>query len=76
MSSSAIDTIIKMIESLPGPVQDQVMERLREYIQDVQDELKWNTAFKDTQPQLIASARHAKQEIAAGHARPCECFFS
>jgi hypothetical protein len=69
MSSIAIDTVIKMIESLPEPTQDQVVEHLREYLADLQDEYQWDMAFKKTQPQLTAAAQRAKQEIAAGQAK-------
>jgi hypothetical protein len=72
MSSTAIATVIKMMESLPEPVQDQVVEHLREYLEDLQDELQWDTLFKKTQPQLIAAARRAKKEIAEGHAKPMD----
>ncbi len=72
MSSTAIDTVIKMIESLPEPAQDQVVEHLREYLADLQDEFQWDMAFKKTQPQLIAATQRAKQEIAAGRAMPLD----
>jgi hypothetical protein len=41
---------------------------LRLYIAQLQDELDWDRAFDETQTQLIAAARRARQEIAAGHA--------
>ncbi|HKZ82766.1 MAG TPA: hypothetical protein VJ793_03820 [Anaerolineae bacterium] len=69
MASTAIATMIKMVESLPEPMQDQVVEHLREYLEDLQDELQWDTLFKKTQPQLIAAAQRAKQEIAQGLAK-------
>mgnify|MGYP001578119352 CR=1 FL=1 len=72
MSSTAIATVTKMLESLPEPAQDQVVEHLREYLEDLQDELKWDTLFKRTQPQLIAAARRTKQEIAQGLAKPMD----
>ena len=72
MSSTAIATVIKMMESLPETAQDQVVEHLREYLEDLQDELQWDTLFKKTQPQLIAAARHAKKEIAEGLAQPLD----
>ena len=72
MSSTAIATVIKMMESLPEPVQDQVVDHLREYLEDLQDELQWDSLFKDTQQQLVAAARRAKQEIAEGHAKPMD----
>ena len=72
MSSPAITTMIKMMESLPECVQDQVLEHLREYLADLRDELRWDRAFQDTQTQLIAAARRATQEKAQGQARPLD----
>ncbi|MBS9388449.1 MULTISPECIES: hypothetical protein [unclassified Dolichospermum] len=69
MSSPAITTVIKMMESLSEDVQDRVAEHLREYLEDLQDELKWDNSFKKTQQKLIASAQRAKKEIAEGLAK-------
>lgn len=66
MSSTALATIVKMLESLPVEVQDRVAEHLREYIDDLQDEIKWDESFQKTQLKLIAVAQRAKQEIAEG----------
>jgi len=72
MSSTAIATVIKMLESLPEAVQDQVVDHLREYLADLQDELMWDDLFRRTQPQLIAAARRARQEITQGQAKPLD----
>ena len=72
MASTAVATVMKMMESLPEPVQDQVVEHLREYLEDLQDELRWDNLFKRTQPQLVAAARRAKREIAEGRAEPMD----
>jgi len=72
MSSTAIATVTKMMESLPESAQDQVVEHLREYLEDLQDELQWDALFKGTQAQLVAAARRAKQEIAQGLAKPMD----
>ena len=72
MSSPAIATITKMMESLPEAAQVQVVEHLREYLEDLQDELQWDAIFKRTQPQLVAAARRAKQEIVQGLAKPMD----
>lgn len=72
MSSTAIATVIKMLESLPETVQGQVAEHLREYIEDLRDELQWDALFEKTQRQLVAAAKRAKQEIAEGHAQPLD----
>jgi hypothetical protein len=68
MSSTALSTIVKMLESLPDEVQEQVAEHLQEYIEDLQDEIKWNESFQKTQLKLIAVAKRVKQEIAEGKA--------
>ncbi|MFB2876264.1 MULTISPECIES: hypothetical protein [Floridanema] len=57
-----------MMESLPKTLQEQVAEHLREYIADLEDEIKWDKSFQKTQQQLIKAARRAKQEIAEGKA--------
>ena len=72
MPSTAIATVTKMMESLPESAQEQVVEHLREYIADLQDELRWDALFQKTQPKLIAAAQRAKQEIAAGQAEPMD----
>ena len=72
MSSTTIATLVKMVESLPDTTQEQVVEHLRDYIASLQDEIQWDIAFKRTQPQLVAAARRAKQEIAEGRAKPLD----
>ena len=72
MSSTAIATVVKMMETLPEPAQNQVLNHLREYLEDVRDELRWDETFARTQAQLVAAARRAKQEIAAGQAKPMD----
>lgn len=71
-STAAIMTVTKMLESLPEAVQERVVEHLREYLADLQDELEWDNLFEQTQPQLAAAARRAKQEIAQGRAQPMD----
>ncbi|MCG9131203.1 hypothetical protein J5I95_05920 [Candidatus Poribacteria bacterium] len=72
MASNAITTITQMMETLPEPQQNQVVEYLREYIAELQDELRWEASFNNTQEQLIEAARRAKQEIAEGKAEPMD----
>ncbi len=71
-STTAIVTVTRMMESLPEEIQEQVVEHLREYLADLQDELTWDSLFERTQPQLTAAARRAKQEIAQGRAQPMD----
>lgn len=70
MYSPAITTIVKMVESLSDDLQEKVAEHIREYIADLEDEKQWDASFKRTQENLIAEARKAKQEIAAGKSTP------
>jgi hypothetical protein len=66
-SSPAITTVVKMLESLP---QEKVVEQVREFIADLEDEEKWQASFEQTHERLIASAQKAKQEIAEGKSSP------
>ena len=69
MSSAPITTVVKMMESLPIEVQNQVADHLRDYINDMQDEIQWSESFQKTQQKLVAAAKRAKQEIAEGQAK-------
>jgi len=64
-----IDAVIEMMESLPETLQQQVAEYLKDYIAELKDELQWEESFEKTQPQLVAAAQRAKQEIAEGKAQ-------
>lgn len=66
MSSPAITTIVRMVESLPDDLQEKVAEHIREYIADLEDEKRWEISFSRSQENLVAAARKAKQEIAEG----------
>jgi uncharacterized protein YllA (UPF0747 family) len=66
MSSSAITMIVKMLESLPDGLQEQVANYIREYITDLEDEARWESLFKKSQDRLVAAAQQAKREIAEG----------
>jgi hypothetical protein len=72
MSSAAIATIVKMVESLPDELQEKIIEHIRDYIVDLEDEKRWDASFQRTQGNLVATARQAKQEIAAGQSVPMD----
>jgi hypothetical protein len=72
MSSAAITRIVKMVESLPDDLQEKVVEHIRDYITDLEDEKLWDNSFRQTQDNLVAAARKAKQEIAAGQSTPMD----
>jgi hypothetical protein len=72
MSSTAIATIVKMMEGLPESVQQQVVEHLREYLDDKSDEMQWDESFKRTESRLVSEARRVRGEIAAGKDSPLD----
>lgn len=74
MKSTAITTMIKMMESIPESAQSQVVEYLRDYLNDLKekDEMKWDALFKKTEPQLVAAAQRARNELAEGRAKPMD----
>ncbi len=72
MTSIAITTMTKMMETLPEPAQNQALEYLRNYVAEVQSEQKWDALFGQTQDQLMAAARRVREEIAAGKAQPMD----
>ena len=49
MPTSAGITMMKMIESLPEPVQERALEHMQQYIGDIRDELKWSDSFGHSQ---------------------------
>jgi hypothetical protein len=72
VSSATIATLVKMIESLPDPAQEQVVEHLRAYLPELQDEVRWDELIQRTQPSLAAEARKARHDKAAGRAGPLD----
>lgn len=72
MTSAAIVTMTKMMETLPETVQNQALVHLRDYIAEIQAERKWDELFNQTQNQLIAAAKQARKEIAAGLSKPMD----
>lgn len=72
MPSAATATVIKMLEALPEQAQDRVVEHLREYIEDLRDEVLWNESFSRTQRNLVSVAQRVRKEIAEGKAAPLD----
>jgi len=72
MPSSAIATVIKMMQSLPDATQNKVVEHLKEYLEDIYDEKRWDETFQMTQDKLVATAIRVRQEISSGQARPLD----
>jgi len=72
MESPAIAAVVRMMASLPEATQRQVAEHLRDYLDELFDEVRWDEAFEATEPHLVAATQRAKQEISAGQAQPLD----
>ncbi len=72
MNSEATTTIAKMLETLPEQAKEQVVEHLRELIEDIRDEALWSEAFSRTQANLVAKAKQVRKEIASGESTPLD----
>jgi hypothetical protein len=72
MTTPAIITVIKMIEELPEPIQNQVVDHLQEYLSELNEELEWDASFHATQPRLARLAKGAHHQIAEGKDSPYE----
>ena len=70
MDTIAAVTMLRMFESLPEQLQENVVEHMREYIEDIREEKKWKESFVKTEDKLIVAARQARQEITEGKAMP------
>ena len=64
------ETISRMIEILPQKAQERLLDRFLPIISDISDEIKWDTAFEDTQEKLASVAKRVKEEIAQGKTEP------
>lgn len=72
MNSTAIATMVKMMERLPATTQERVVEHMREYLADLGDEALWDEQFARSQSQLSAAAEKAWQEVETGEAEPMD----
>lgn len=72
MDTSAATTMIKMLESVPDQLQEDVVEHMRDYIEDIRDEAKWKDSFSRIKDKIITAARQARQEIADGKGSPLD----
>jgi len=72
MDTLAATTMIKMLESVPEQLQEDVVEHMREYIEDMRDEAKWKESFFRTKDKLVTAARQAREEITGGNGSPLD----
>lgn len=72
MNSTAIATMVKMMERLPATTQERVVEHMREYLADLEDEALWDEQFTHSQSKLAAATQKARQEVETGEAEPMD----
>ena len=72
MSTATIDTVTKMLESLPGPIQERAVEYLREYLEEITDEIRWDESFERTSDKLVEIAQNVRREKAEGKTEPMD----
>jgi len=72
MSTATIETVVKMLETLPVPTQERAVEHLREYIEDLRDETHWDAQFDRHSTKLSEAASKARAEIAEGKSVPMD----
>ena len=72
MSTATIETVVKMLETLPAPTQERAVEHLREYIEDLRDEAHWDAQFDKPSAKLSELANQARKEIAEGKSVPMD----
>ncbi|HQU92705.1 MAG TPA: hypothetical protein PLK77_10435 [Pyrinomonadaceae bacterium] len=72
MSTATIETVKKMLEALPDSVQERAIEHLREYLDEVTDEIRWDESFEKSSGRLADIAEGVKRDIATGKATPMD----
>ena len=65
--TKAIETAVKLLESLPEATQESLVEELRRLALEAQDEAKWDELLARSS-ELKAAAQKAREDIAAGQA--------
>ena len=72
MVTPSIATVVKMMEALPEETQSQVVEHLREWLLDMEDEAIWDESFARTQKQLYEAAQDVRKQVAEDKSEPMD----
>ena len=72
MSTATIDSVVRMLDAVPDPVQEQAAEHLREFLADLEDERHWDSQFAGSQEWLAAEARRVRQAESNGLTEPMD----
>jgi hypothetical protein len=63
--TKAIETAIKLLETLPEPAQEHLVEELRRLALEAQDDAKWEELFAQS-GKLKTAAQTARHDIESG----------
>lgn len=72
MSTTIAVTVTRMLEGLPQTVQDRAIEHLREYLDEISDEIRWDESFAATSEKLSIAGRNAREQYKAGKTEPMD----
>ena len=72
MVTPSIATVVKMMESLPEETQSQVVEHLREWLLDMEDEAVWDESFARPQKGLYEAAQDVRKQTSEGKSAPMD----
>lgn len=72
MPTATVETVTKMLEGLPQSVQDRAIEHLREYLDEITDEIRWDESFARTSKNLAKAASLAREQFKAGKTEPLD----
>ena len=64
--TKSTQTAVKMLETLPDDLQSYIVEKLREIIEEVRDEAKWDELFEKRKKKLAAMAVEARKLAGEG----------
>ena len=68
--SNASETLLRMVESLPEPVQERILAEVQDFLEDMKDQGEWDARFSSTQSGLAAAASRVREEIAKAGSSP------
>jgi len=66
------ETVTKMIEALPEPLQKKVLEEITPFISEALDEAKWAAQFERGNSKLVKIAEKVKDLMSKGGTEPMD----
>mgnify|MGYP001222921785 CR=1 FL=1 len=70
--TTEIVTVVKMMERLPEATQKRVVEHLRDYLAEIDEDAEWDALFASTEPALVAEAQRVRAQIEQGQDEPMD----